>query len=86
MSLQDKLSREFPGIKFTVCPKADSLFPIVSAASIAAKVYRDRSLEGHVDIEGLHTTEFGSGYPADPETKTWLEKHTNPVFGYDHLF
>ncbi len=35
-----KLSSVFPGLKFTVCPKADALYPVVSAASIVAKVRR----------------------------------------------
>ncbi|MEQ2180484.1 Ribonuclease H2 subunit A [Goodea atripinnis] len=37
-----KLSQRFPGIKVTVRPKADSLFPVVSAASICAKPIKQK--------------------------------------------
>ena len=37
---QDKLQKIFPGIKITVAPKADAKFPVISAASICAKVMR----------------------------------------------
>ena len=33
-----KLTEKFPGIKFVVAKKADSLYPVVSGASIVAKV------------------------------------------------
>jgi len=56
-----------------VKPKADALYPIVSAASIAAKVSRDRT------IDSLGNR--GSGYPGDPKTKEWLNKSIDPVFG-----
>ncbi len=44
--------------------KADSKYPIVSAASIIAKVERDRAIENHHKKYG----DFGSGYPNDPKT------------------
>lgn len=37
-SYQARLSALFDEISFVVCPKADSIYPIVSAASIVAKV------------------------------------------------
>lgn len=79
-----KLSQRFPGINVTVRPKADSLFPVVSAASICAKVARDRVVKGWKFAEQLGEvdTDYGSGYPNDPKTKAWLVKYLDPVFGY----
>lgn len=81
-----RLTEKFHGIQFSVRKKADSLFPIVSAASIVAKVIRDRELREWENI-GNHPFEnsFGSGYPADPETKAWLVAHREEVFGFPDL-
>lgn len=51
--------------------KADSLFPVVSAASIIAKVERDRAVRAifsELDSEPL------SGYPSDPRTLAFIRK------------
>uniref|UniRef100_A0A6M2EHY7 Ribonuclease n=1 Tax=Populus davidiana TaxID=266767 RepID=A0A6M2EHY7_9ROSI len=82
-----KLSERFPSIKFVVAKKADSLYPVVSGASIVAKVTRDRALRDWVLDETAENTtrNFGSGYPGDPETKSWLEKHQHSVFGFPSL-
>ncbi|XP_051558662.1 ribonuclease H2 subunit A-like [Myxocyprinus asiaticus] len=81
---QEKLSKLFPEVAVTVRPKADSLFPIVSAASICAKVARDHAVQSWKFTEDLGDvdTDYGSGYPNDPKTKSWLLKYLDPVFGY----
>lgn len=53
------LSKQFPGISFTVTAKADSKFKIVGAASVAAKVTRDAWIDGWV-YEETHASEDGS--------------------------
>jgi ribonuclease HII len=50
--------------------KADKNYPIVSAASIIAKVERDREI---AELRKIHG-DFGSGYPSDPRTMTFLDQ------------
>jgi ribonuclease HII len=55
--------------------KADRTYPVVSAASIIAKVERDKEIAALTGEYG----DFGSGYLTDPKTmrflKQWLETH-----------
>jgi len=55
-------------VKLVVEEKADAKYVVVSAASIIAKHLRDT----HIRL--LHTIygDFGSGYPSDPKTISWL--------------
>jgi ribonuclease HII len=70
-----ELIRRAVGIEVISMNKADKLIPIVSAASIIAKVVRDSI------IEDLHSRygDFGSGYPSDPRTieflRSWVREH-----------
>lgn len=69
-------------IEITSEHNADEKYPIVSAASILAKVQRDalvKALEKNIGVE------IGSGYPADPKTikflENWIREHgTLPDF------
>lgn len=61
--------------------KADQNHIAVSAASILAKVTRDRlieSLEKEV-IKKFGFVEIGSGYPSDPKTKAFLASYWNKL-------
>ncbi len=49
--------------------QADATYPVVSAASIIAKVRRDELIEELKKEWGL---DFGSGYPSDPKTRGFL--------------
>jgi len=80
---REGLERAFPGIAFTVCPKADALYPIVSAASIVAKTARDAEVASLSREPALAAHgPLGSGYPGDPDTKAWLSAALHPVFGW----
>ncbi|PIN80342.1 ribonuclease HII [Candidatus Woesearchaeota archaeon CG10_big_fil_rev_8_21_14_0_10_32_9] len=52
--------------------KADLNYVIVGAASILAKVTRDAEIE---KIKQKHNVEFGSGYPSDPRTISFLKNN-----------
>lgn len=86
---QEKLESVFPDLKITVAKKADSLYPCVSAASICAKVARDKALADWIFSETLDeetslsfSKEWGSGYPVDPLTKQFLRDNVDSVFGF----
>jgi ribonuclease HII len=59
-------------IKLVLEHKADLNYPIVSAASILAKVTRDAEIE---KIKKKIKIDLGSGYMADPKTIEFLEKY-----------
>ncbi|XP_060038436.1 ribonuclease H2 subunit A, partial [Erinaceus europaeus] len=81
---QQRLQQRFPGVEITVKAKADALYPVVSAASICAKVARDQAVKSWRFLEDLDhlDVDYGSGYPNDPKTKEWLRKQVEPVFGF----
>jgi ribonuclease HII len=54
--------------------KADFNYPSVAAASILAKVTRDRYIDFLKEQIGI---DFGSGYMTDEKTTKFLEKHWN---------
>lgn len=54
--------------KVSAFHKADRDYPVVSAASIIAKVERDRAVEL---LRGSHG-DFGSGYPSDRLTRSFF--------------
>ncbi len=73
--LKKFLSKMTNGLDMVVEHEADVNYPVVSAASIIAKVERDRQVEKLKTEYG----DIGSGYPSDPRTvqwlKNWLEKN-----------
>ena len=69
----ERLSRRLStdsGFKIIAEHGADDRYPSVSAASIIAKVTRDREIGNLHEIYG----DFGSGYPSDPATVKFLKQ------------
>lgn len=67
-----KYKEQADRIEFISKHKADTLSPVVSAASIIAKTRRNELIEEIKKKEGV---DFGSGYPSDPKTKLFLENY-----------
>jgi len=64
-------------MKLVLEHKADENHPVVAAASILAKVTRDRSIENLKKIYG----DFGSGYLTDQKTQEFLNRQYDlPIF------
>jgi ribonuclease HII len=75
-SIFPKLLELYPDTRFVITDKADKIYTAASAASIIAKVERDkivRSIMGDVP---------GSGYPNE-HTKEWIER--NPAYARAHV-
>ncbi|QLG61310.1 ribonuclease HII [Halorarum salinum] len=65
-----------PGVDLAVAAEhgADESYPIVAAASVLAKVERDRLVAGIAEEYAAYG-EVGSGYPSDPTTREFLRKY-----------
>ena len=68
--LRRQLPPSFPRVRIVARHKADRDLPLVSAASIVAKVTRDRRM---VQLARTLGEEMGTGYPSDPRTRRHLE-------------
>lgn len=64
----NKITMKVKNVQITSAHHAESIFPTVAAASILAKVTRDRIIEDLKKIYG----DFGSGYPSDQKTKNFI--------------
>lgn len=78
-NVQDRYDKS---IKIVSEHNADVKYPIVSAASIIAKVRRDETVQ---ELERLLEKNIGSGYPSDIRTRCFLddwikEHHSLPSF------
>jgi ribonuclease HII len=67
-----KRMERFGVLKFEAEHKADENYPIVAAASIFAKVLRERQVD---EIKNETLVDFGSGYPSDPKTRNVLRNN-----------
>jgi ribonuclease HII len=74
-----ELSARLNNISVIAKHKADDIYPVVSAASIIAKVTRDRMIK---EISNELGADIGSGYPSDPVTTDfiakWIKENGNP--------
>lgn len=88
-----KLHGRFPHLHIVVKSKADSLFPVVSAASIVAKTTRDaevrkinESINARLqkaagsELAGDVDDHIGCGYPSDPRAMNYVRSRVHRFF------
>ncbi|MCD6461398.1 MAG: ribonuclease HII [Thermoplasmata archaeon] len=71
LMVRARLGERWRATGITSRHKADEIYPVVSAASIVAKVERDRRI---AEIEREIGVPIGSGYPSDPTTRVFLKE------------
>ncbi len=78
-SFSNTLSSMLGNAKVIARHGGDDMFPVVSAASIVAKVERDRAMEA---ISEEYGGDVGSGYPSDSRTmgfiESWIKEKGTP--------
>lgn len=79
-AFEQQLAEAAPGLEELEARRgADAEDPLVGAASIVAKVLRDRRIDEIAD--GVDRS-VGSGYPSDPTTRSfleaWRDEHVDP--------
>ncbi|RLJ00252.1 MAG: ribonuclease HII, partial [Candidatus Aenigmatarchaeota archaeon] len=67
----EKMLSKMTNVNFIAEHYADKKYPIVSAASILAKVERDKEMAKIRKKYGVR----GSGYPSDTETIAWMREY-----------
>lgn len=75
------LNKDKQKIKIISENKADSKYVVVGAASIIAKVTRDKEIEKICEKFG----DIGSGYPSDPYTKKFLAEYVEKMENSPHF-
>ncbi|QUO48564.1 MULTISPECIES: ribonuclease HII [Halorubrum] len=63
-----------PAVDVTAAHGADEDDPVVGAASVVAKVSRDRRMAA-INAEYPEYDDLGSGYPSDPATRSFLREY-----------
>ncbi|KAH0577690.1 Ribonuclease [Spironucleus salmonicida] len=66
------IQQKLPDLQMTIQAKADAIYPITGAASIVAKLTRDDQIQ----------KQWGSGYPGDEKTITWLRNDQDMLYGF----
>jgi len=82
-SIQGRFYKDFPDINFQFDRKSIHNVPVLSCASILARVYREECLWKWQFEEGREfSRDFGLGLPSLAKTLQWLTECKDVIFGY----